>query len=74
MYLGEVRDDGGQRHELLLQLLAPLALGDDVLLRVPVRPDPPLRHLLLHRFDAVRPVSSGEVERARRLPAEGEDA
>lgn len=78
MYLGEVGDDGGQRHELLLHLLAALALGDDVLLRVPVRPAPPLRHLWLHRrsFNAVRrPVTSREVERATmRLPAEGEDA
>jgi hypothetical protein len=45
-YLGEVGDDGGQRHDLLLHLLAPPALGDYVLLRVQVRPAPPLRHLL----------------------------
>lgn len=58
-YLGEVGDDGGQRHELLLHLLAPLALGDDMLLRVPVRPAPPIRRHLLHRFNAgFRPITS----------------
>jgi hypothetical protein len=74
-YLGEVGDHGGQRHELPLHLLTPLALGGDVLLRAQVRPAPPLRR---HPFDGdVGPVfSSREGERSshRRQPAEREDA
>lgn len=76
-HLLEAGDNGGQRHELLLQLLPPLPLRDDVLLRVRGRPAPPLRRLLEHA-DAVvlLPSPSGEVERGGttlNLTGEGED-